>query len=375
MLRQEMEGYLNRKETKNAGNIVMPTKIQLFQRYLKSVLGFWRGHTGWLAWSLCALLIILIVVQLVVQYRINFWNRDFFNALNSKDVPKVWQEVWLFIPLALSSIVIAVLTVWAKMTIQRRWRNWLSQHMIHEWVKNNQSLELTVLEEQPRNAEYRIAEDARVATDLPIELALGLISSVLTAMTFIGVLWVIGGTLDLVVFGKTISIPGYLVWVALGYSAVLTGATYWFARHLTMAVEEKNTTEAEYRAAASGLRLHIEGNNSLENKNEATTAVEKALDNVTESWRILCFQLMRTTFVSNGNAVLAPVMGLLFCTPKYLIGGMSIGQVVQAAAAFVTVQNCFNWLLNNYPSIADWLSSSNRVAFLLIALDKLNQKK
>ncbi|PJD94907.1 MAG: hypothetical protein CK425_10125 [Parachlamydia sp.] len=41
---------------------------------------------------------------------------------------------------------------------------------------------------------------------------------------------------------------------------------------------------------------------------------------------------------------------------------MSIGQVVQTAAAFVTGQNCFNWLLNNYPSIADWLSSSNRVA-------------
>lgn len=192
--------------------------------------------------------------------------------------------------------------------------------MIHEWDKNNQSLELAVLEEQPRNAEYRIAEDARVATDLPLELALGLISSVLTAMTFIGVLWVIGGTLDLAVFGKTISIPGYLVWVALGYSEVLTGATYWFTRHLTMAVEEKNTTEAEYRAAASGLRLHIEGNNPLENKNEATASVEKALDNVTESWKILCFQLMRTTFVSNGNAVLAPVMGLLFCTPKYLIG-------------------------------------------------------
>ncbi|PJD94908.1 MAG: hypothetical protein CK425_10130 [Parachlamydia sp.] len=252
-----MEGYLNRKETKRADNIIMPTKIQLFQRYLKSVLGFWHGHwhTGWLTWSLCTLLIILIVVQLVVQYRINFWNRDFFNALNSKDVPKVWQEVWLFIPLALSSIVIAVLTVWAKMTVQRRWRNWLSKRMIHEWVKNNQSLELAVLEEQPRNAEYRIAEDARVATDLPLEFAVGLISSVLTAMTFIGVLSVIGGTLDLAVFGKTISIPAYLVWVALGYSAVLTGATYWFACHLTMAVEKKNTTEAEYRCGGQWIAL------------------------------------------------------------------------------------------------------------------------
>jgi putative ATP-binding cassette transporter len=36
--------------------------------------------------------------------------------------------------------------------------------------------------------EYRIAEDARVATDLPIDLLLVLLSSVLVAITFIGVL-------------------------------------------------------------------------------------------------------------------------------------------------------------------------------------------
>lgn len=285
------------------------------------------------------------------------------------------EEGWLFIPLAFSSILIAVLTVYAKMTAQRLWRKWLSQHMIQEWIKNNNFVQLSDLEKQPRNAEYRIAEDARVATDLPFELALGLISSVLTAITFIGILWQIGGTLDLVVFGIPIAIPGYLVFGALGYSTFLTLTTFLFASYLTMAVEEKNTTEAEYRSAASKLRMHIEENSILDHKHVAITAVEKALNHVIESWRVLCFQLMRTTVISNGNAVLAPVIGLLFCTPKYLSNGMSIGQVVQAAAAFVTVQNSFNWLLNNYPSIADWLSSSNRVGFLLLALDKLNYKK
>jgi len=352
---------------------VMPTKVQLFIRYLKSALGFWRGHTGWLAWTLSILLLILILLQLYIQYRINFWNRDFFNALSAKDVAQVWKEAWVFMPLALSNVLLAVLTVWAKMTAQRRWRKWLSQNMIHKWVQNNHYLQLTVLENQPRNAEYRIAEDARVATDLPFELALGLVTSVLTAITFIGILWEIGGSLKLAVLGVTFYIPGYLVWGALGYSAVLTGATFLFARHLTTSVEDKNTTEAEFRASASGLRLHIEENK--ENKHEAKNTVFLALNNVIESWRQLCFQLMRTTFVSSGNAVLAPVIGLLFCAPKYLTNDMSIGQVVQAAAAFVTVQHCFNWLLNNYPGIADWLSSSHRVAFLLFALDELNHKK
>lgn len=352
---------------------IQPTKFQLFSRYFKSASGFWKGSTGWLAWSLFVLLIALIIFQLVVQYRINFWNRDFFNALSKKDVAQVWHEAWLFIPLALSSIFIAVLTVWAKMTAQRRWRLWLSQSMLSSWVKDKHYTKLTVMKHHPRNAEYRIAEDARVATDLPFELVLGLISSALTAVTFIGILWQIGGTLDVMAFGMKFAIPGYLVLVALGYSTLLTTATVFFARYLTKAVENKNSSEAELRSAASILRTH--GEEHTENTQEDVKAIEPALKRVIESWRKLCYQLMRTTFVSNGNAVLAPVVGLLFCTPKYLSGGMSIGQVVQAAAAFVTVQNSFNWLLNNYPSIADWISSSNRVAFLLLALDQLEEEK
>jgi putative ATP-binding cassette transporter len=53
---------------------------------------------------------------------------------------------------------------------------------------------------------------------------------------------------------------------------------------------------------------------------------------------------------------------------------MSLGEVVQAAAAFVTVQSCFNWLVDNYPRIADWRSSANRVGFLLVALDEIEKE-
>lgn len=348
-----------------------PIKIRIFTHYLKTAVGFWRGRTGLLAWFLCTLLLVLILLQLYVQYRINFWNRDFFNALSAKDIDQVWEEGRLFIPLALASILIAVLTVWSKMTAQRSWRKWLSRHMISQWVKNEHYLQLTSMEKESRNAEYRIAEDARVATDLPFELALGLITSLLTAITFISVLWEVGGLIHFEAFGISFSISGYLVWGALCYSALLTGSTIWFARRLTWAVEEKNAHEAEYRAAASRLRQKLE---DKQKKQEATAHVEKSLNDVVDSWKMLCYQLMRTTFVSNGNAVLAPVMGLLLCAPKYLANGMTIGQVVQAAAAFGTVQNSFNWLLNNYPGIADWISSSNRVGILLISLDKLNHK-
>ena len=92
-------------------------------------------------------------------------------------------------------------------------------------------------------------------------------------------------------------------------------------------------------------------------------------------WREFCWQLVRTTLVSHGNFLFAPVVAWLLCVPKYLSGAMSLGELTQAAAAFVTVQGAFNWLVDNYQRLADWRSSAHRVATLLIALDEIEAKE
>ena len=80
---------------------------------------------------------------------------------------------------------------------------------------------------------------------------------------------------------------------------------------------------------------------------------------------------MRTTLVSQGNTLLAPVIGLVLCAPKLLTGTMELGELTQAAAAFTLVQGSFNWLVDNYSRVADWNSSLQRVGGLLLLLDQL----
>ena len=63
-----------------------------------------------------------------------------------------------------------------------------------------------------------------------------------------------------------------------------------------------------------------------------------------------------------------PVVPLLLAAPKYLSGEMSLGGVVQVAAAFLAVQNAFNWLLDNFMRIAEWLAAARRVNELADAL-------
>ena len=84
---------------------------------------------------------------------------------------------------------------------------------------------------------------------------------------------------------------------------------------------------------------------------------------------------MRTTLISHGNSLLAPVVAWVLCVPKYLSGAMTLGELTQTAAAFVTVQSAFNWLVDNYQRLADWRSAAHRVSTLVAALDDLEAKE
>jgi putative ATP-binding cassette transporter len=82
---------------------------------------------------------------------------------------------------------------------------------------------------------------------------------------------------------------------------------------------------------------------------------------------------MGTTMVSQTDVLLAPVFAWIFCAPKFLAWSMMLGELAQAAAAFVMVQVAFNWVVDNCQRLADWRSSAYRVATLLRALDDVDR--
>jgi putative ATP-binding cassette transporter len=350
-----------------------PGERKLIARYWENASGFWRGHQAWRAWLLLGLLIVTVLLQLAVQYWLNYWNRDFFNAIEAKNGSELWTQARKFLPLATLSLTLAVVSVWGRMTMQRIWREWLSNSLYDYWLENDHYRRLHFMHGEHQTPEYRIAEDARVATDLPIDLGLGLLSSLLTAITFIGVLWSVGGGLVIDGFGLILAIPGYLVIAVVLYSMLLTASMMLIAHRLTRVMEYNKRAEAELRAIGAHLRESGEGTALPDGRKDGRAAIGAALKEVIAQWLDYCWQLMRMTLISHSNTLLTPVIGLLLCTPKYLTGAMSLGEVVQAAAAFAIVQGAFNWLSDSYARLAEWRSSANRVASLLLALDEIDR--
>jgi vitamin B12/bleomycin/antimicrobial peptide transport system ATP-binding/permease protein len=345
----------------------------LLHRFLVAGSGFWRGNGSRVAWLLSGTLFVIILMNLGAALGMNIWNRAIFDALEKRDSASVLWLALVYFPLLAVSVVLAMGLVYARMTTQRRWRAWLNSDLLDRWLHGGRYYQLNLLSGDHQNPEYRIADDVRVATEAPIDFVAGVTSAVLSAATFVVVLWTIGGSLSFDMAGTTITIPGFLVIAAVIYAVLASGAMVLIGRRFVAVSEGKNQSEAEYRYVLTRLRENGESIALLGGEEEERSSANDAFGKILRRWREICVQTMRTTTVSQTSGFIAPILPVLLCAPKFLDGSMTLGQVMQAASAFTIVQAAFNWLVDNYPRLADWTASANRVGSLMVSLDSLER--
>jgi putative ATP-binding cassette transporter len=348
-------------------------KDYLLTRFWISARGYWGKGGDRLAWLFTIGLLVLIVANVGFQYGINVWNRAIFDAIEKRDSATVYYLAAVFFPLAIGSVLLGVGQVFGRMGIQRRWRAWLTNSVISRWLANGRYYQLNLVGGDHQNPEYRIAEDLRIATDSPVDFVAGVTSAFLSAATFIVVLWTIGGALTVTLGGSTVTIPGFLVIAAVIYAAIASGSIMTIGRSFVQVSEDKNQAEAEYRYALTRVRENGESIALLGGEQEERDGIDKTFSKVLRQWARLAGQHMRTTLVSQGSNLIAPVVPLLLCAPKFLDGSMTLGQVMQAASAFTIVQTAFGWLVDNYPRLADWNACARRTASLMMSLDGLER--
>jgi len=348
-------------------------KSYLLKRFWISARGFWGGRGDRLAWAYSIGLAVLIVATVAFQYGINVWNRAIFDAIEKRDAGTVYYLSAVFFPLAIGSVLVAVAQVFARMGIQRRWRAWLTASVLTRWLAHGRYYQLNLVSGDHKNPEYRIAEDLRIATDAPVDFATGVLSAFLSAATFIVVLWTIGGALTVTIAGSAVTIPGFLVIAAVIYAAIASGSITIIGRRFVQVSEDKNQAEAEFRYTLTRVRENGESIALLGGEQEERDGIDKNFTKVLRQWARLAGQHMRTTLVSQGSSLIAPVVPLLLCAPKFLEGSMTLGEVMQAASAFTIVQTAFGWLVDNYPRLADWNACARRIASLMMSLDGLER--
>jgi putative ATP-binding cassette transporter len=347
------------------------TTQYLLTRYWQAALGFWRKDARHTAWLLTIAVFSIAVLNLGLGLLLNIWHRVMFDGLDNRDMNTVLFQSIIFLPLVLASLAMAVTDTYSKMSLQRRWRAWLNGHVLDRWINSGNYYQLTLRPGEHSTPESRIAEDLRLSVDAPVDIVLGVFAAFITLVTYIGVLWYIGGEITIPLGTMMIRVPGFLVITAFLYAVLASGAMVKIARGFVPLAESKSQAEADYRYALTRLRENAESIALLGGDAEERAGLDSAYKVLRGRWRAVMMQSIRTTVVGNTTNGLAPIIPLLLCAPKYVSGTMTLGEMMQAASAFITVQHSFNWLVENYARVADWTAAARRLASLLVSLDSL----
>jgi putative ATP-binding cassette transporter len=332
--------------------------------------GYWLGRERASARLMSAALLLLVLLGILMQVGVTQWYALFFNAIEHRSWPELVHAVQLGGVLALAMSLSGAAFIQVKMRLQVRWRQWLTTRLVERWLADRRFYRLSVSNGNGiSNPEYRISEDVRNATEPLVEFVTALVTSVLTAATFIGILWHVGGSLDVAIAGQTMTIPGFMVLGVLAYSLSATFLMVWIGRPLIARIEARNTAEAELRFGLARTRENAEQIALSGSDADERMHHRNALLATVARWLEVIGREARMVALNNATMTLTPIIPLLLCAPKFLQGGMTLGELVQIQAAFAYVHQSLNWLADNAIRVAEWLASAQRVVELSDALD------
>ncbi len=137
----------------------------------------------------------LALAAVYLEVLFNTWNREFYNALETKNYKVFTEQLWRFSYLAFTFIAVAIYRIYLTQSLQMRWRMWLTRQYMDRWLQHQAyyRIEQTGTADNP---DQRIAEDLNLLTSATLSLTLGLLSSVVTLVSFIGILWSVSGPIS-----------------------------------------------------------------------------------------------------------------------------------------------------------------------------------
>src|SRR5262249_62042924 len=97
---------------------------------------YWKSKEKWPAIGLLAAVVAANLITVAINVRFNTWYKDFYNALQEYDWSEFWWQFAIFGGLALAFIVVGVYTSYLQRILHIRWRRWLTERFLRDWLDN-----------------------------------------------------------------------------------------------------------------------------------------------------------------------------------------------------------------------------------------------
>ena len=342
-------------------------------RFIHFALPFFSAEHKWRNRGRLALIAALTVAQVAVQVGLNSWSARLYNALEARHLEAFLEQIVTFVLLLLASIGVFSVTLYTKRRLQFAWRVWITKTTLSVWMAEGKHYQLSLITGDPDNPDGRIAEDIRVTTESAVDLGQAAFYCILLFATFVDVLWKISGVVHVEIGTTVIAIPGYMVFIALAYSAIATATALWAGYPLVGASNLRQTVEANFRFGLARAREYSESIALIRGDTDERTHLQELLRGVRHGWESQTYGLVRIMVFTSAYAVLANPFPLLVAAPRYIMGFISLGTLMQTAQAFSQVTAALAFPVDNLSGLSLWRASVERVMALQDALNRLQE--
>ena len=322
---------------------------------------YFKSEERWVAIGLLAAVIALELAWVGATVMLNEWNVAFYNAIQDKNFPAFKTQLMVFCAIAAGAIFIAVYQIYLKQWLEIRWRRWLTQRYLKAWLSDGIHYRLRLSGDAADNPDQRIAEDVQLFISRTIGVGVGLLGTVVSLISFSVILWNLSGPLALRLFGHELSLPGYLFWAALVYAAVGTWVAHLIGRPLVRLNYDQQRYEADFRVDLVRVRENGEQIALLDGEGAENRKLDHRFSRVWGNFFELMKAQKRLTWFTAGYNQISTIFPFVVVAPAYFTGQIQLGQLMQTASAFGSVQGSFSFFVSSYVSLAEWVSVVQRL--------------
>jgi vitamin B12/bleomycin/antimicrobial peptide transport system ATP-binding/permease protein len=324
---------------------------------------YWVSEERWVAWALLAVVVGLNLGQVGLSVLFNYWRNAFYNAIQNYDETAFFRQLAIFSGLAVLWVLVGVYQAYLQQMLQIRWRRWLTHRYLGRWLDHRAYYKMQLTGSPTDNPDQRIADDLNLFTNSTLNLSLNLLSSVVTLFSFIFILWSLSGPLTIPLgSGTSVTIPAFMVWLALVYAVIGTVITVKVGRPLVGLNFNQQRLEADFRYSLVRLRENTESVAFYRGEPRELNIFRGRFSHVFDNfWAIMKRQKLLGWFVF-GYGQASVVFPYIVQAPRYFAKQIALGAVQQTADAFGQVQGALSFIVSSYTDIATWQSVVQRLA-------------
>jgi putative ATP-binding cassette transporter len=300
------------------------------------------------------------VVFLTVLF--NRWNNVFYNALQERNQAVFTYQIGYFCVLAAFWIGLKVYQLYLNQWLQIRWRRWMTDRYLGGWLHDANHYRMQLLGDAADNPDQRIAEDTQRFVEQTLQLGIGLLSAVVTLVSFVFILWGLSNQAPLHLFGKDIAIPGYLVWGALIYAVLGTTLTHLIGWPLVGLNFQQQRYEADFRFNLVRARENAEQIALLHGEPVERTRLLSRFGLVVENWLGIMQRTKKLTAFTATYSQASVIFPYVLVAPAYFAEKVQLGGMMQTASAFSSVQESLSFFITSYRTLAEWQSVVARLS-------------